>query len=296
MTPKTPNAGGAAGFYGMAPTSTSRNIPESFNKHRKASPDSGLSEDPIDLEAATAAALEEWSQINAAIHVFGSNLGPHFQPLSEEYHQPLATPFGNALQYRSYDIGVIWALYNMAKIIIIRSHPAMPPASIMAAGVAASQTAQFANEIGRIVAGVVPPPSSEPISPPMAAALIACCMPMFFAGIQYTDAAQRAWLIPRILDIEHRTGFASAGLIAYGCETAWEKMGAAGRGPPYTPLRKKDHEDDRIAGRVININDSTQPLRKGDFSDRRYIFQNAGTRVHWALGLLGAEKDLKDMK
>ncbi|KAF2763127.1 hypothetical protein EJ05DRAFT_26911 [Pseudovirgaria hyperparasitica] len=240
-------------FFGMAPSSSHIHMPSSYAKYgRKAK--EAEPEDILDLEEALRLALEEWQQINAALNVFASNLGPQFQPLSAEYHQPVATPFGDAAQYRSYDICNIWALYNMARIITIRSHPCMPPAAMMAAGVAAAMTAPIANEIGRITAGISMPASHVPLNPSLGAALISSTMPLFFAGVQYTNADQRAWLIPRILDIETRTGFASAGLIAKGCEVAWQRAGEAGRGPPYTPYQREhasEERDMRKSGLII---------------------------------------------
>jgi hypothetical protein len=287
-------------FYGMAPSMGRAHMPSSYSRGVKSdSPETTLPE-VMDLETATRAALEEWTQINAALHAFASNLGPAFQPLSAEYHQPLVTPFGDARHYRSYDISNVWALFYMAKIITMRSHPSMPPAAMMAAGVAASQTAELANEIGRIAAGIVPPPSNIPLNPSLGAALISSTMPLFFAGVQYTDAEQRAWLVPRILDIEKRTGFGSAGLIARGCEIAWEKMGQAGRGPPYRMYRQPEDEDQRLNGNVVELgsdglegNSPQTRRREIPEGDRSHIFTKEAARVHWAFGLLGEGKDLE---
>ncbi|OCL05185.1 hypothetical protein AOQ84DRAFT_323304, partial [Glonium stellatum] len=145
--PQMPN------FYGMAPTRAPTAMPSSYANSRQESPTSPPRAS-VDLEAAYKTALEDWSQIRAALYALEQHLGPAFQPLSAEYHQPLQTPFGYALQYRSYDIGIIWALLYMSHIVTIRSHPSMPPAAMMAAGVAAQQTAHYANEIGRIAAGI----------------------------------------------------------------------------------------------------------------------------------------------
>ncbi|OCK72889.1 hypothetical protein K432DRAFT_399236, partial [Lepidopterella palustris CBS 459.81] len=247
-------------------------------------------------------ALDDWLQIRSALAVLESRLGPSFHPLSAEYHQPLPTPFGTALQYRSYDIGIIWALLHMAHIISIRSHPAMPPASMMAAGVAAAATAGHANEIGRIAAGIVTASPGEPLNPSLGAALIESTMPLFFAGVQYQDRAQREWLVSRILDIEARTGWGSAGLIARGCEAAWERAAAAGRGPPYKSQRNETREDERLSGRKMGgEGDGSGGNGEGvggaresprELVDRRFVMTCPGTRVHWAMGLLAAEEDL----
>ena len=64
-------------------------------------------------------------------------------------------------------------------------------------------------------------------------------MPLFFAGITYTDPGQREWLIERLLQIDRRTGWASAGTIARSVETGWERAAGAGRGPEYRRRRTR---------------------------------------------------------
>lgn len=260
-------------------------MPASYARNRKPSPESAEQQKNIDLEAATQEALDEWKQINAALDVFVSKFGPAYQALSAEYHQPLATPFGDARQYRSYEISIIWALYYMARIIAVRSHPAMPPAAMMAAGVAAQLTAEYSNEIGRITAGIVPPAVNVPLNPSLGAALINSSMPVFFAGVQYTNPEQRAWLVTRLLDIEKRTGFGSAGLMARGCERAWERMGEVGRGPPYKMTRTEGVKDVRLSGRSLapEHDESSVPQDSGD---RRFTFPGSNGRLFWAMGLL----------
>ena len=64
--------------------------------------------DSIDLNIATAHALQEWNSIKAALDFVAASLGPYFQPLDAEYQSPLLTPFGPALLYRSWDLSVFW--------------------------------------------------------------------------------------------------------------------------------------------------------------------------------------------
>jgi hypothetical protein len=152
------------------------------------------------------------------------------------------TPFGPALIHRSYDISIIWTLLHLAKIILIRSHPAMPPAAQMAAGVGAQATQPYATLIGRITAGMRLP-MGEDLSPSLGSVLTESTLSLFFAGVQYQDPRQREWLITRLLDIDRRTGWASAGIIARGCETAWEKAASMGRGPPYERRTRRVGEE-----------------------------------------------------
>lgn len=309
-------------FYGMAPTGSGpRYAPSAFSappQQTTPSPKTQSSE-VYDLPGRTVQAMKDWQALVSSLHTLSSHLGPSYQPLSPQYHSPTPSPFGPARHYRSYDIGVVWALYYMCQIILMRCHPSMPPAAMMAAGVAAPLTKQYAEEIGRIAAGIVPnaapdyymgltgPP--EPLNPSLGATLIESTMPCFFAGIQLQDHKQRVWSVNRMLDIERRTGWASAGLIARGCETSWEKAYQAGRGPPYTPQRDQTSLDGRISGIVTKIEEGDDDdsgregyrvspgadgvrARAGDQSDRRFVVTNPATRVHWAIGLLGMEKDL----
>jgi hypothetical protein len=210
-----------------------------------------------------------------------------------KYHtHPSDSPFGGIIQYRSYDIANIWALYYTCHIIILRAHPHMPPPAMIAAGVAAAQTGRYANLIGQIAAGIMPSLRSPHWNPSVGACLCEICMPLFFAGIQYREAEQRAWLVSRVREIEARTGWASLGMVAHGCETSWVKAWEAGKGPKYVrvPVDKMDVNDERVSRRGGHLDPTSQPK---DLSDRRYIHVNPSTRVHWAVGLLAEEQDME---
>ena len=278
----------SAPFYGMAPAGRSR-MPSSYGVDPTRSPSESPVRDEFDLTPSTESAIQEWEQIRVALDVFASSLGPSYQPLPPEYTTPVQTPFGDAIQYRSYDIGVLWAIFNMTKLILIRSHPHMPPAATMAAGVAAQQTAWIANTIGRIAAGIVPTSMDEPISPVLGSALVDSTMPLFFAGVQLIDPTQRAWLVSRVRKIEERTSWASIGVIASGCETAWVKAAEAGRGPPYERVRDTKHTDERVSG-IVSEDGGPQ---LGDAVDRRFVHLNSGTRAHFAIGIIGEEEDVR---
>ena len=271
-------------------------MPSSYKPRRSgntpSSPSSTSTE--VDFETATANAIEEWTQIQRAVDFFAASLGPAFQPLSAEYHHHPAfdSPFDGVLQYRSYDIAIIWAVCYMTNIILIRSHPHMPPAGMVAAGIAAPQTARFAQLIGQIAFGIVPTPRWQPLNPSLGGTLCEIAMPLFFAGVQYQAAAQRNWLVTRVRHIEGLTGWASVGMIAHGCETAWQKAAETGRGPPYQRVKIEQVEfltsDDRVRRRGPEIETGVPR----DLSDRRFVHVHPPTRVHWAMGLLSGEDDV----
>lgn len=276
-------------FLGMVPPTTPRHMPSAFTSGGNTSPVSSSSED-TSLEAATTAAETEWHEILKALHVFEKCLGPAFQPLSPELAKPMPTPFGTAVFYKTYSISCMWAMYNMAHIILHRSHPSMPAISMAAAGIAAQRTARYANEIGRIAGGLALSGSDSQINPHLGAALVECAMPMFFAGVQYRDHAQRVWLASRLRNIGYLTGWVSIATMAAGCEKAWERAAQMGRGPPYVRELNLEAADERLSGRSTIA--GKPPV---DSNDRRFIGINSGARLTWAIGLLGVEEDLEHL-
>ncbi|KAI9833578.1 MAG: hypothetical protein M1826_007192 [Phylliscum demangeonii] len=283
--PPTPTPAPHPMMYGMIPAMGPSRMPPAFLAGGHASPASSSSEE-LELDAAAAAAEDEWSEIKRALLVFAECLGPAFQPLSAEHMAPIATPFGPALVYRTYSIACLWAVYHMARIVLQRSHPCMPPVAMMAAGIAARTTAALANEIGRIASGLFLADGAQtPITPTLGAALSECSMAVFFAGVQYQDPAQRAWTIHLLLDVARQTGWDSIAAIAHGCETAWEKAGQMGRGPPYTRVLPGATPDDRIFG--PRRRDYTVAGVEQERAAGHAAFQDhAGMRLHYALGVL----------
>ncbi|KAE9977439.1 hypothetical protein EG327_007740 [Venturia inaequalis] len=286
-------------FYGMSPMPATPRMPISYQTQGYISTPSPQSDKgDYDLTAATQLAVEEWMHIKSSLNIFRSHFGPLYQPLNAGEFPPIQTPFGPAIIYRSHDIANLWALYYMAYIIALRSHPHMPPAAMMAAGIQAHQTAEFAQTIGQIAGGIVPPTFGQELNPGLGAALCEVSMPLFFAGVQYQDAAQRHWLVSNLRNIEARTGWASVGMIAQGCETSWVKAFEAGRGAPWERTKDEWHMDRRSStkdSRLSRQSPSTAgdggPLEDADLTDRRWASKNPATRVHWALGLLSVEED-----
>lgn len=171
-------------FSGMMPGIRDAELPMGFEPSRKLPPPSSQ-QDTRDVEAQRIEAEEEWQDIMYAFSILEDHFGEDFQALGPEYSRPFQTPFGPALQYRTYGIASIWMMYYMALIACHRAHPSMPPAAMMAAGVAAKQTAFFANQIGRIAAGIAPDCSiASQVSPGVGAALIESSTPLFICGVQ----------------------------------------------------------------------------------------------------------------
>jgi len=277
-------------FYGMAQSSGIARMPRAFGlgESKAASPDL----DVDNIERVTAQALEEWNEILAACKTFADRLGPTFQPCTDHHSQSFMTPFGQAVLYREYDIGLVWLLYYMTLIIATRCHPSMPPAATVAVGLAARETALYANMIGRIAAGITITAASSPLDASIGGAYADCTMPLFFAGVQYREPEQRAWTINRLLDIEQKSGWASAGLCANGCETTWCRAAEMGRGPPYERVNRDVHAtDNRVRGEQSYMS-ADAPINA---YDSRFVPSNEVAQMTWAIGLLGTEKDLQKM-
>ena len=244
----------------------------------------------FELEKATIDAMTEWHEIQGALDLFESSLGPEWHALPQYLAPPLETPFGTALQYRTWSISCVWAMFYTGRIIAARVHPSMPPAAMMAAGVAARQTAAWANDIGRICCGLQFPPPEQPLNPALGAALMESTLSLFFAGVQYTDPIQRRTIITRLVTVAETTGQQSSALIAAGIEQCWKMGGDAGRGPPYTPVVAKNNKmshDHRMSG---------NPAPKGEELDRQMVYVHPGTRVHYAMGIMSLEEDFRDLR
>jgi hypothetical protein len=304
-------------FFGMAPTGPHAPLTSNYaNPNYQRSPPTPNTPHPkyADLPAAYQSALEEWETITAAHNTVSHMLTntEAFAPLPPDIFPPVPgstgnmTPFGPALIHRSYDISIIWALLHLAKIILLRSHPAMPPAAQMAAGVCAQATQPYAMLVGRITAGMQLP-LGEDLSPSLGAVLTESTLALFFAGVQYQDPKQREWLITRLVDIDRRTGWASAGIIAKGCETAWEKAAAMGRGPPYKRRTRRVGEEGPLLYEVMETGRQSEKRTRdeSDYSaqsggpiggrqgneERGYVVKNKPPT--WAQNLLGTEEDLR---
>lgn len=171
-------------FAGMMPGAEGKTkLPRGFSPAREDSPVS--ENDNRSLEDWTREAEEEWYEIRTAFSILEENFGPDFQPLGPEHCQTIESPFGPALQYRTYSMAGIWIIYYMGLILCHRYHPSMPPAATIAAGIAARQTGFYANEIGRISAAIAPNASQvAQVSTGVGAGLIECTFGLFIAGVQ----------------------------------------------------------------------------------------------------------------
>lgn len=302
-------------FFGMAPARPHAPITTHYaNPDHERSPQIPNAPNPqyADLSAAYDAAIAEWESIDTAHATIAQILSGNeaFAPLPPELQvippgeTSTMTPFGPALVHRSYDISIIWTLLHLSKIILLRAHPAMPPAMMMAAGICAQATGPYATLIGRISAGITLPVGD--LSPFLGSVLQEGTMGLFFAGVQYKEPIQREWIITRLLEIDKRTGWASAGVIARGVETSWERAAQMGRGPPYKRRTRRagEHgplvlENERASPSTWRQKEGENAIDKGtrmeevveDDGERRFAVKSR--MVTWAKNVFGTEEDLR---
>ncbi|KAK7734941.1 hypothetical protein SLS53_007718 [Cytospora paraplurivora] len=285
-SPRGPNS--PPMFPGMFPGRGNIKFPRGLSPPQEPFPSAENIFDAIDLETSTHKALEEWNSILQAFELFKSCLGPDFNPLGEEVHPPQDSPFGPALTYRTYSIAGIWMNFYMGLVLLHRAHPSMPPFAMLAAHMVVEQTDPYANEIGRLVAGVAEEWTLESmVSTVQSAAYIECCFPLFVAAVQFRDKLQRQWTIRRLHDITRLTGWQTGDQIANGCEGAWRKASAMGFAPPYEPESESDALRQGWTTRRLD-----ERIQEVDEGQNKPVLQRSD-RAHVAFGLLSVEDDME---
>ncbi|KAF5863155.1 hypothetical protein ETB97_010500 [Aspergillus alliaceus] len=228
----------ASPMYGMVPTSGSKRVPLAF-VHAATQAGSVGQDDEAFETLSYNEAEQEWERILAAFETFAQALGPYFRPLPPDSAPPISTVFGPALQYRTHTIAVIWGYYYTGRMLLHRLHPSMPPAMMVAAGVAAPTTTDFSQAVGKIAAGIYYPQlfnlEAGSLSPTLGSCLIEITVPIFFSAVQYTVPAQREWIVTTLRSVSRLTGWKASDAIVSGCESAWRVAAKQGRGPPYHP-------------------------------------------------------------
>ncbi|EFX01453.1 c6 zinc finger domain containing protein [Grosmannia clavigera kw1407] len=280
-------------FIGMMPSTGNITIPKGFSPPREQSPESD-SQEEMDFDASTTAALCKWESIKQTLEHFRAQLGPDFEPLGPEYEPPASSPFGLVLKYRTYGIASIWMNYYMGMIVLHRCHPSMPHIAMAAAAMAGRQTAPYANQIGRIIAGLTVEDLNTMVhvSTLLGAVSIESSFPLFVAAVQFQDTAQRHWTVRQMHNVARLTGFQSARHIATGCETCWTKAASMGRGPPYEPPTDVAEVPQSIWNRPKRIVDRIRELEEED----EELVLSATERSRYAVGLLSMESDLEKLK
>ncbi|PWY84724.1 hypothetical protein BO94DRAFT_467896 [Aspergillus sclerotioniger CBS 115572] len=278
-------------FYGMAPYHGPRPPPPAFVEF----PVPSNYDDESIADTSYNDAEGEWESILGAFEAFEQALGPYFKPLPPDSMPPISTPFGPALQYRTHTIAVLWGFYFTGRIVLHRLHPSMPPAMMVSAKVVASTTARHTQILGRIAAGIYDSQTFHPgtgsLSPTLGSCLIKMSVPIFFSAIQYTDSAQRDWVITRMHNLAQKSGWQSSNTMASSCENAWIVAAKQGRGPPY---ERKDTIGYQPAS---TWTPPTEGSVLNDPSERRFVtIAKNPSEMGWAMGLLSLEDDVINLE
>ncbi|KAL3466319.1 hypothetical protein BJX64DRAFT_12377 [Aspergillus heterothallicus] len=274
-------------MYGMMPSTGPRGLPPAFAASVNDGDDSfGTTDDAA--EVSYEEAVREWEDIFAAFDAFEQSLGPDYMPLPADSTIPIYSPFGPALQYRTHNMGSLWAFYYIGRILLLRLHPCMHAAMMVATGYAGAATARHAQTMGRIAAGVYGPQSQhhgpEGFNPTLGACLIEVTVGLFFAAVQYVDHEQRDWTIALLNDVSRLTGIKSSDAIARGCKTAWEAASKRPGGPPpYEPSVREPPAWTYYKETEINTERRWVPVSKPK-----------APILSWAMGILSLEDNIRE--
>ncbi|PWY86946.1 hypothetical protein BO70DRAFT_386215 [Aspergillus heteromorphus CBS 117.55] len=278
-------------FYGMAPPLGSKRPPDAFVDFPDYIDDG---EDEEEENHSYTDAENEWESILAAFDSFAHALGPYFRPLPPDSVPPISTPFGPALQYRTHNMAVVWGYYYTGRMLLHRFHPSMPPAMMVSAKVAASITDDYSQMIGRIAAGVYYPQEfhleAGGLSPTLGSCLIEMTVPIFFSAVQYTDPAQRDWVVTKLRELSRVSGWKTSDSIANSCENVWRIAAMQGRGPQY---ERKDQSEFRPASKWTSPDAEAAST---DSNERRFITVVKRPAASWAMGLLSLEDDVLNLE
>ncbi|KAE8161656.1 hypothetical protein BDV40DRAFT_179994 [Aspergillus tamarii] len=281
---------GAPPMYGMVPASGPKRLPLAFAEATAQAGSVGQGDDDSET-LSYSEAEQEWESILAAFETFAHALGPYFRPLPSDSAPPISTVFGPALQYRTHTIAVIWGYYYIGRILLHRMHPCMPPAMMVAAGVAAPTTAEFSQIIGKIAAGIYYPQlfnlEAGSLSPTLGSCLIEITVPIFFAAVQFTDSAQREWTVTKLRTVSRLTGWKASDAIVHGCESAWRVAAKQGRGPPY-------HQQAEAVTHQSPAWMSATESQANENSERRFV-KVKPPYARYAMGILSLEDDMENL-
>lgn len=93
----------------------------------------------------------------------------------------------------------------MARILLRRVHQDIPAITLVVVTSAGSQTKDDALRVERIIAGIIPT-DIRIVHPAIQGVLVESTMPLFIAGMQYENSAQRSWTVKAFEMIERCTG------------------------------------------------------------------------------------------
>lgn len=306
----SPQVGGRP-MYGMVPPLGPIRLSSAFANSADRNEKFGEEGDEDERDVTYKDAEREWEDVLAAFDTFAHGLGRDYLPLPPDSTPPISTPFGPALQYRTNTIAAIWGFYYAGRIMLHRFHPSMPPAMMVASGVAAPTTAECAQTIGRIAGGIYYPQrynfEAGRLSPNLGTCLVELTVPIYFAAVQYTDFEQRRWIVTQMGDVSRLTGWESANVMVRGCESAWVVAAKQGRGPPYERM----YQDEQVRLNCLNLDIEITCLQSTPFNasqkrdegsvqeegnpERRFVAISNAPRKPWAMGILSLEDDVLNL-
>ncbi|OLL24619.1 hypothetical protein NEOLI_004304, partial [Neolecta irregularis DAH-3] len=176
---------------------------------------------PDDAEFRSAYAT--WSGLRQELTDWFNSLDESFTNTAYLCNPPrYATPFGESIFFKTTTVGCIHALYLLSFILLLRAHPSNSKKPAESIAQSAFQCAPMATTIFRILAGLVYPHLhlSPPIPQTRLSDLTSIIYPVFLAGMQIKDRAQRDWILKICEYIQEITGYTLTKVLL-GLSTAW---------------------------------------------------------------------------
>ncbi|KAF2728720.1 hypothetical protein EJ04DRAFT_476937 [Polyplosphaeria fusca] len=163
---------------------------------------------------------------------------------------------GTPIFYRRVDVANIWALYHMARVILLRTRPKSHYRSLLVPGgdpPEAALAAEAAEKVGRIVSGICIKVQNEFKDPDIQRVLVDVTLPLFIASSQYVEMTQRIWTINTLRNIASSTGWKPAKEAFVSVQTIWEYESLLGRGTPWARVDFQPERSDKISQDIVTL-------------------------------------------
>ena len=174
-------------------------------------------------------AMSDWITLHQDLKNLKNRRESTSLPISKRYDTKFLPPFGHTVVYCTHALACWWAQFYMARILLRRVHPDIPAIASAAVKSAELETEDDALMVGRIIAGIIPL-DARIVHPATQGVLIESTMPLFIAGMQYKNFAQRSWTVKAFETIERCTGWKFAKQASLAIRQLWKRADSLGRG------------------------------------------------------------------
>jgi hypothetical protein len=177
----------------------------------------------------TEKAMSDWIALHEDLENLKNRRESTSLPISKRYDLKFLPSFGHTVVYNTHALACWWAQVYMARILLRRVHPDIPTIASAAVTSAEIETEDDALMVGRIIADIIPL-DARIVHPATQGVLIESTMPLFIAGMQYKNFAQRSWIVKAFETIERCTGWMFAKQASLAIRQLWKRVDSVGRG------------------------------------------------------------------